>query len=467
LIQALSPAGLVSYVRGDIYELHPLLSGYLHSNVLPKIPAREQEPFITAFVEVTGSMADTLPPLGYTQKQMAYYFLADNIRGALLHAKSRNAVLKIGALLQSLAALAQNARDFDSATQLYEELAAHAKAIRFTQAEAAAYFQLGRISTTVGDFITAEQRDRSALSLYEQAGDLGNVAHTCNSIGICNIQMERFQTAEESYEKALKVLQSFPNDSLTAMAYHGLGTVALKRRELDKGEGYYIRALRLERDQDAIGAMYHQLARVAQERGDHSKAELWFLKSLQFGDRPEVDLANTYHQLAVIASQRNDLVAARRWCGSCLGIAEKWNDERLTADSYNLMGVITLQEQDYAASEQWFKKALPIAEQKKLPRTLVICYRHHGILAALNGRFVESGGWFIKARLTAGDLGDPELIGITSDDFAATYEHAATEQQSELAKLWAQAGLGTLPTTSTQAPEQNSGKVPSSSLLSS
>jgi hypothetical protein len=147
-------------------------------------------------------------------------------------------------------------------------------------------------------------------------------------------------------------------------------------------------------------------------------------------------------------------------------IAEKWNDQLLSVDSYNVMGVITLQEDDLAASEQWFRKALPIAEQTKMYRELVFCYRHLGILAARNGRFIESGEWLIKARLTAGGLGDTELVAITSHNFAVTYEHADPECQVSLANMWRETGLGIPPTNSTDAAQHGTGAPgpPSESL---
>jgi tetratricopeptide (TPR) repeat protein len=465
LIQVLSSAGLVTHVGGDMHEMHPMLAGYLSSVMLPTVPADDRESLIRAFISVTASMADKISFMGYREKQQAYYYLAGSLRSAKFEAKHRGLVINFGGLTQCLAALAQNGRDFDSAAKLYEELGAHAKNIRFPQAEASAYHQLGRVAESIGDFVGAEQRYRSALVLYEQAGDLGEVVHTYNSIGICAIHQERLQIAEVAYEKALEILERFQNDSLTAMALHGLGIIAQKRGDLEKAELYYTDCLRLEKERDAIAATYYQLGRVAQEKCEYQKAETWFLKSLQTGGREEIELAGTQYQLAILASQRNDLAAARQWCTSCLFIAEKWNEKHLTADAYNGMGIITMQEGDLAASEQWFQKAITIAEDSKMHRTLVICYRQLGILSGRKGRFINSGQWLIKARRAANHLADTELIDVTSHNFAISCEHATAEERSALASMWREAGFGSLPSTNKKAAEQSAGTLDPSSVL--
>jgi tetratricopeptide (TPR) repeat protein len=454
LIHVLASAGLVTHVGGVIYEMHPMLVGYLSSVVLKSLSADDQEPFVQAFVDVTGSMADNVTFLGYEEKLQAYYYLGESIYFALLQAHTRGLVIKVGCLTQCLAALAQNSRDFDTAAKLYEELAEHANRIRFPEAEAAARHQLGRVAQAQADFVTAEERYRAAISLYEQVGNFKEVTYNYNCLGILNIEQDRFQLASEWYEKALALLERFPKDELKAMALHGVGVVALKRRELEKAEQYFMSELRLEKQEDAIGAIYHQLGRVAQERGDYPKATGWFLKSLQIGHPQEMELVNTYHQLAVIASQQKDVTAARHWCTSCLVIAERWNDLRLSADLYNLMGVITMQEEDFVASEQWFYKTIPIAEEKKMLRSLAICYLHLGILSARKKHFVESGNWMIKAVVASTHLGDAELVTTVSDNFAVTYEHAPRDQQPTLEGMWRDAGLGVLPRTSIKAAEQ-------------
>jgi tetratricopeptide (TPR) repeat protein len=177
--------------------MHPLLGGYLTSEFLPKLTPKGQEPLIRAFVQVNASMADDITFMEATQKHQAYYFLGASLRSALSNAFSHGSPINVGGLMQCLAALAQNARDFETARELYEEVAAHAANIRFPQAEASARYQLGRIADVQGDFATAESKYRLALALFEQAGDLKEVAHTYNTIGHCAAQQEKYQLAED------------------------------------------------------------------------------------------------------------------------------------------------------------------------------------------------------------------------------------------------------------------------------
>ena len=214
-------------------------------------------------------MADKITFLEPREKQQAYYYLGGSIYFALLHAKSRELVINVGALTQCLAALAQNSRDFETAGKLYEGLAEHANRIRFPEAEAAAQHQVGRVAQAQADFVTAEERYRAAISLYEQVGNFKEVTFNHNCLGILNIEQERFEIALEWYKKALGVLERFPNDELKAMTIHGIGVVALKRGELEKAEQCFMSELGLIKQQDAIGAIYHQPRReqvLEQER---------------------------------------------------------------------------------------------------------------------------------------------------------------------------------------------------------
>src|SRR5438132_2889519 len=120
-------------------------------------------------------MAGRITFLGPREQQQAYHYLGESIYVALLQARTRGLVINVGALTQCLAALAQNSRDFETAGELYEELAEHANRIRFPEAEAAARHQVGRVAQAQADFVTAEERYRAAISLYEQVGNFKEV----------------------------------------------------------------------------------------------------------------------------------------------------------------------------------------------------------------------------------------------------------------------------------------------------
>ena len=83
-----------------------------------------------------------------------------------LHLSQRLAMEQhFGALTQSLAAYAQNSRNFVEASRLFSELAQHAAARANWEVEASAYHQLGMIAEEQRDFAAAREWYLKSLAI--------------------------------------------------------------------------------------------------------------------------------------------------------------------------------------------------------------------------------------------------------------------------------------------------------------
>jgi len=120
LMQALVSAGLLRDVGQAIYEMHPVLTGYLRSKSLAETPQSMRDLWAKAFVDVMCFVADNLARKEPHEQRVYFYLHGQNFHYALGEAERLSMETDTAALIQSLAVFAQSARNFAEATRLFE-----------------------------------------------------------------------------------------------------------------------------------------------------------------------------------------------------------------------------------------------------------------------------------------------------------------------------------------------------------
>ena len=241
----LEQGGLLQHLGQGIYRLHPALSGYLERTH----PAKEEEQ--RAFVDFMGSLANHLAPKKLHEQRGPFALHGANFHQALALAKSLDMDRDIGALVQSLAAHAQNTRDFTGATRLFEDLADHHRNKDQAEGLAGAYHQLGLIAEAQRDFGDAEQWYRKSLAINEKQGDEHGAASTYHQLGRMALKQGDFANAGQWMLRALAGFAKF-NDQ------HSLAVTA----------GNYTRIVRAaDRDADTPAATVETLRRQWRDAG--------------------------------------------------------------------------------------------------------------------------------------------------------------------------------------------------------
>jgi len=481
LAGALANAGLLTDRGQAIYELHPALSGYLRSHL--GVAAGETEEWNRAFVDVMGSVANSLAPRELHEQRGAFYLHGANFYKALVEAERLAMELAEKALTQSLAVWAQNNRDLVEAERLFLRLARH------EDAGSGAYHQLGMVAQERGDFAAAEQWYRKSLTIKEKQGNEHGAAITYHQLGRVALERRDFAAAGQWYRKSLAIEEKQGNEHGAASSYGQLGNLALIQREFVAAEQWYRKSLAVwekEGSEHNAATTYHQLGVVAEERRDFAAAEQWYLKSLAVWEKEgsEHNAASTYHQLGSVAEEQRDFAAAEQWYRKSLAIKEKLGNEHGAAITYGQLGNLALRQRDFVASEQWYRKSLAVwekegnehgaastyhqlgmvAEERRdlaaaeewYRRSLAISEKQgdeHGVASTYHqlgrveeeqGRQIEAGGLFLRALIVLRKT-DPHSAQIAVSGFARIYEAASTDEKAELSALWAQAGLGSYP----------------------
>jgi tetratricopeptide (TPR) repeat protein len=448
LLTVLTTAGLVQNVDSNIYSVHPMLTRYLRET------GDEDDEWTRACVDVMSRVADTLAPKPLHEQRGSFFVHEANFIRALAETKRFIARgdqedglrTSAAALTHSLAAYAQNTRQWDRAETLYEQLASIRKRRDDEDGVAGAYHHLGRVAEERHDLEVAARWYKKALEIKERRDNQIGAAKTYNQLGIVALERHDLEAAERWYKKALAIFERLEEKLGAAKTYHNLGNVAKERHDLEAAERWYKKALEIEERRDnQIGAAktYHQLGIVAQERRDLEAAERWYKKALEIEERRDNQIvaAKTYGQLGIVAEERHDLEAAERWYMKALEIEERRDNQIGAAKTYHNLGNVAKERHDLEAAERWYKKALEIKERRDNQIGAAKTYHNLGIVAALKEDFLAAGGWIMEGLVAFVQTRDGCALEHSASDFLLVVRKAPEHQRKELRAMWVDAGL--------------------------
>ena len=367
-LEILAAAGLVRDRGQATFEMHPALTGFLRAALPAAVTDNRREAWTRAFVDVMGNLADNLAPRPLHEQRGAFHCHGQNYRNALAHAEGLGMATAVAALTQSLAAYAQNTRNYDEARDLFARLAEHWKRLGDEEGQAGAYHQLGMIAQQQRDFAQAENWYRKSLEINEKLGNEPGAASTYHQLGRIAQEQRDFAQAEKWYRKSLEISDRLGDEPGAASTYGQLGNLVLAQQDFAQAEKWYRKALlifeRLGIEQDAA-TTYHQLGIIAEEQRDFPKAEKWYRKSLEIEEKlgNEHGAASTRHQLGTVALKQRDFHGAERRYRKSLEMKERLGDEASAASTYGQLGNLALVQRDFAQAEKWYRKALVIFER--------------------------------------------------------------------------------------------------------
>ena len=448
---ALAVAGLLHDRGQGVFEMHPALTGFLRSTRPPGASGESGERWSRAFVGLMGQLADQLAPQQLHEQRGPFFLHGANFHVALGEAERLGMDLDYAMLVQSLAAHAQNTRNFQEAAHLFERLATSGKnhgdakieaiachqlgmiaagAARLREwrssgtvsrwrsrrsrgtstAQAITYHQLGMIAEEQRDFASAEQWYRKALAIFEKQGNEHGAASTYHQLGMIAEEQRDFASAEQWYRKALAIFEKQGDEHGAALTYHQLGMIAQEQRDFASAEQWYRKALAIKEKQGnehGAAITYHQLGTLALQRRDPDAAEQWYRKALAVKEKQgdEHGAAMTYHQLGTLAQQRRDPDAAEQWYRKALAISERQGDEHGAAITYHQLGTLAQQRRDPDAAEQWYRKALAIKEKQGNEHGAAITYHQLGMIAQQRRDPDATEQWYRRALAAQGTAG--------------------------------------------------------------
>ncbi|MBK7001351.1 MAG: tetratricopeptide repeat protein [Rhodoferax sp.] len=401
-LELLEVAGLVRGIGNQVFELHPALARYLRARTAQLLPAEQSEAWQRAFVKVMAGLADDYVPKELHEQRPLFHLFGGSFERALALAEAAGELTFYAALMQALAAYAQNRRNLPLAQQRFAVFAATCERQGREDLVAGAYHQLGRVAGERHDFAAAEGWYRKSLEINERLGDEHGAASTYHQLGVVAQERRDFAAAEDWYRKSLEIKERLGDEHGAASTYHQLGMVAQERRDFAAAEDWYRKSLEIEErlgNEHGAAITYHQLGRVAQERHDFAVAEDWYRKSLEINERldDEHGAASSYGQLGIVAQKRRDFAVAEDWYRKALEIFEHLGDEHGAASTYHQLGRVAQEQRDFVAAEGWYRKSLEIKEHLGDEHGAAITYHQLGMVAQERRDFAAAEGWCRKA----------------------------------------------------------------------
>ncbi|HEX8199909.1 MAG TPA: tetratricopeptide repeat protein, partial [Isosphaeraceae bacterium] len=228
LAEALVAAGLLHDHGQATFQMHPVLTGFLRSALLPTAADIARDTWTRAFVDVMGRVADDLAPRPLHEQRGGFHYNGANFHHALGEAERLGIHVGFASLIQALAAYAQNISNLEAADGLFERLASHHRTQGNQQGEAAALHHLGMIAAERRDFAAAEQWYRRSLAIKEKQGNEHIAASTYHHLGIIAAERRDFTAAEQWYRRSLATSEKQGDEHGSAITYHQLGRIAEK-----------------------------------------------------------------------------------------------------------------------------------------------------------------------------------------------------------------------------------------------
>lgn len=272
------------------------------------------------------------------------------------------------------------------------------------------------------DWSGSDERYRKASSL-QLAEDSLEVAADLNGLGAGAYGRRDYDKAEQYFSRAMAIQQRLaPQGPGMADSLTGLANIAQRRNNLDAGERLHQQALALLRrlgpDGTRVAASLAGLGNIAYTRGELDQADQFYLQALEInsgenGDR--MGAAGNLNNLAIVAEQRGDLSQAEKRYREALAIKKKMAPGSLeVATGMHNLGMIVFDQGDWEHAVEFFEHSLAIFEQQAPDSIYIASSLHVLTMVALQKGDPKQAEEYSKRSLMIRQRIVPGSLDVTS-----------------------------------------------------
>ncbi|RMG97659.1 MAG: hypothetical protein D6706_08040 [Chloroflexi bacterium] len=230
------------------------------------------------------------------------------------------------------------------------------------------YLNTGHLAQKQGEYIEAETRYETALTIAREINDRPNLSHILRALGVLAARRGDYVLADAYYTEGLTLARELGHGGIVSNFLRGLGVQAWMRGDFARAEAFYEEGLALMHVDDAestvgTGGMMWGLGVLAQEQGDLPLAERYYREAL-------AQARNAGHQerivvllrsLAALAMAQGELETAETHWQEALKLARalghRWQIARVLSE----LGELFLQQQEIKAANAAFRELYELA----------------------------------------------------------------------------------------------------------
>jgi len=270
--------------------------------------------------------------------------------------------------------------------------------------------QLGVVRENMGAYSDALSEFGRSFELYEELGEIGDVATQHRRIGrIYYLRLGRYEKARDRFQSALRLYRDLEDPVGEAETLYEIGLTYEKMGLFDEADQQYRAGKEIGKTLEssfllATGNLY--LANTAWFRGNYQEAFQYLSQADKFAQAAEdaqltIMVKNTR---GLMYWTLNDLDKGLTHLKHAVALAEDADIKTELASSLNNLGLIYRQQEEYVTSLEYFERAKRIDEGLNSRWGLGYDYRNIGMALLKLNRLQEALTHFVQAAQISAEI---------------------------------------------------------------
>jgi len=269
--------------------------------------------------------------------------------------------LGLGRAIQYKGIVFSDQGQFEKAIESYLKAIDQFNKIGYTRGVAATYINIGNINQLRAEYTRATDNYLEGIKLFEQISDTLNLIYALSNLGGIFSDLEQFDQSIAYYLKTLALSKAIKDSSNFAEFYIDMGTVELKRNNIDSARFYLFEAKKhigFNREDYQNVLIYNGLSEIDTRTGDHEGALNKSRIALKYGVKlgnPSV-ITTSMARLGMNLSNLNKIDSAEYYLVNAIRIATENHAYEVLIPAYQWMSEVQEKKGNFKSAMDWFKK---------------------------------------------------------------------------------------------------------------
>ena len=274
--------------------------------------------------------------------------------------------------LNGAANLAEDQRDLETASTLFEQARHLAAAIGLQMEESRALIGLGTVAHDRGDYDIALEHHQRATMLAREAGDQRGIAVGLGNLAAVSYYRGQLEQAAQYWDEGQEILYRIGDRVSAAIGDCNLGAVWLELRDFERAEQHLQRALKLQRQlnhQRDLPATLINLGEAARELGDYTLSHDAFAEAIQILRKNGESEGVALHGMAQLALAQGDEPGAVRYLLESVRLVAERDDIHSLLECAHVVADLCSRRGQHAAVVELLSADVTHREKIGSPRT--------------------------------------------------------------------------------------------------